>query len=218
MFSGFLTLLCGGHFIPTGEFGGELACGCSFGSDSGVCGVAGSTGSVLGSFSSLCLLSSNIKRRRSSWVDTRIVKYHQPSSKISMWWPVSGQHIWKNNHDTELYLQRIPICTKKTWHSPMLQTRVTNTQTSAGCFLGPSRGSRVGVSDQTAVSNAVCPGWLAVSASVSHGRWLTLSLSSFSLSALASLSFFSISTRSNRVGLQEELDSSVNQRKRCVDV
>lgn len=48
--------------------------------------------------------------------------------------------------------------------------------------------------------------------SVSHRRWLTLSLSSFSLSALASLSFFSISTRSNRVGLQEEL-YSVNQRK-----
>lgn len=92
----------------------------------------------------------------------------------------------------------------QSWHFPVLRVRITNIHTSACCFLGPSCVSWVGVSRQTAVPNAVCFGWLEVPASVSHGRWLTLSLRSLSLSALASLSFFSISTRSNRHGLWEE--------------
>lgn len=91
-----------------------------------------------------------------------------------------------------------------TYFSVLTFPSAANIHTSACCFLGPSCASWVGVSNKTAVSNEACCGWLEVPASVSHSRWLTLSLSSLSLSALASLSFFSISTRSNRHGLWEE--------------
>lgn len=120
---------------------------------------------------------------------------------------------WKFSFQTPHKLMIIWPHMFQSWHSPKLQTFIANIHTSAGCFLGPSCASWVGVSDQTAVSNAVCRGWLKVSASVSHGRWLTLSLSSLSFSALASLSFFSISTRSKRHGLweEEELCSPINR-------
>lgn len=64
-------------FIHTGEFGGEVASGVSVGSDSGLGGVSGSCGSALGKFSCLCLFSSNNKRRRSSWVQTRNTEHYQ---------------------------------------------------------------------------------------------------------------------------------------------
>lgn len=54
--------------VRTGEFGGEVACGGSFASDSALCVLSSSSCSVLEEFSSLCLRSSNIRRRRSSWV------------------------------------------------------------------------------------------------------------------------------------------------------
>lgn len=60
-------------FVHTGDFGGELTIRCSFGSGSGLCGVSESDGSVRGEFSSLCLLSSN-NRRRSSCVHKCIIE------------------------------------------------------------------------------------------------------------------------------------------------
>lgn len=89
------------------------------------------------------------------------------------------------------------------------ETCITNIQTSADGFLGPSWSGcqRSDRRVQCSVS------WVIRRVGeCSHGRWLTLSLSSFSLSALASFSFLSISTRSSRVGLKEELGPSVNQR------
>lgn len=60
-------------FTHTGDFGGELRIRCSFGSGSGLCEVSESDGSVLGEFSSLCLLSSNNNRLRSSCVHKCII-------------------------------------------------------------------------------------------------------------------------------------------------
>lgn len=64
------------NFIVTwGEFGRDVAfgCSCGSGSGSGLCGLSDS-GSVLGELSSLCLLSSNNNLRRSSWVHTCIIE------------------------------------------------------------------------------------------------------------------------------------------------
>lgn len=88
---------------------------------------------------------------------------------------------------------------------PMPKTRIANIHTSDWqCPRNHHvRAERVSVVRQPCLMQECC-GLLEVPASVSHGRWLTLSLSSLSLSALASFSFFSISTRSSRHGLWEE--------------
>lgn len=98
---------------------------------------------------------------------------HATLNTISIWkiysWPCQGTDVQLINHCKGSGFK---------WHTLIwpnmfsilafanAEICITNIQTSADCLFGPSCGSRVDVSDQTAVSNAACPGWLDVLASV----------------------------------------------------
>lgn len=208
------------HYVHTSvELGEDTDVGCSFGSGSGFCGVSVSDISILGELISLCLLSSNSNSRRSSW-ETEYTKINKQPSKYVIF------TVTQMNAAESIYSRSSDLMTPYIWSIQMLKLSESLSHMAAHSsgltlcqrckhalqksthllvvFLDHHVQAWVGVRVQTAMSNAVCRWWLEVSANVSHDRWLTRSLSRRSLSALASFSFFSISTRSKRHGLYED--------------